>query len=113
MHPAHKWHTDFSVAGLAAKPPSGDVLSASIDFFIGVIHGRVFGLSALDFEDPRAMLELVAGVQFGVVRRAGLPHFPEDFQPALAQASQRAGVTLSSRAQLVVVNSRPRTVPAT
>ena len=36
-------------------------------------------LSVLDFQDPGAVLELVAGVEFRVISRAGLPHFPEDF----------------------------------
>ena len=31
------------------------------------------------------MFELVAGMEFGVVAAAGLPHFPEDLEPALAR----------------------------
>jgi hypothetical protein len=33
------------------------------------------------------MPELVALMQFGIVAGMSLPHFPKDFEPALAQAS--------------------------
>ena len=36
-------------------------------------------LGVLDFQDPGAMLELVASVEFRVIGRVGVPHFPEDF----------------------------------
>ena len=53
------------------------------------------------------MLELVAGVQFAVVGSARLPHLPDDFQPALAQAAQRLGVAFAAFAQGVVIGRRP------
>ena len=40
------------------------------------------------------MGELVFHVQFGVVGGARLPHFPDDFEPALPQAAQGLGVAL-------------------
>jgi hypothetical protein len=46
----------------------------------------------VDWEEPRAMGELVLRVQFGVVARPGLPHFPQDLQPALADAAQGIGL---------------------
>ena len=36
-------------------------------------------LGVLDFQDPGAVLELVASVEFRVIGRVGVPHFPEDF----------------------------------
>ena len=41
-----------------------------------------------DFEDPGAVLEPVAGVEFSRLARAGLPNFPEDFWPTLTKAAQ-------------------------
>ena len=55
------------------------------------------------------MFFLVAGVQVGVVRLVGLDHSPQDFQQALAQAAQSAGMAFAFRAFLAVVNVRPRT----
>ena len=66
------------------------------------------GSGGLEFEDPGAVFELVAGVEFGVVARAGLPHFPEDLQPALAEAAQRTGVAFAALAQRLVIDRRPR-----
>jgi len=56
-----------------------DVLWVSTGFFVRVIDIAVAPLSVLDFQDPGAVLELVASVEFRVIGRAGLPHFPEDF----------------------------------
>ena len=53
------------------------------------------------------MFGLVAGVERFVVGLAGLPHLPEDFEPTLAQAAQRAGVTLAFGAMGLVVGLRP------
>ena len=53
------------------------------------------------------MGELVFGVQIGVVRGAGLDHFPKDFEQALAQAAQGAGVAHAVLAFLLVVGLRP------
>ena len=54
---------------------------------------------------------LVAGVQVGVVRLAGLDHPPKDFQQALAQAAQGARMAFALRSFLSVVNFGPRTNP--
>ena len=50
---------------------------------------------------------LVLGVQSLVIRRARLPHLPEDLQPALTQASQRTGMALAFGAMGPVVGLRP------
>ena len=55
------------------------------------------------------MLELIARVQVRIVRRAGLPHLPNDLQPPLAQSAQRAGVTFSFGPQGGVIRPGPRT----
>ena len=57
------------------------------------------------------MLLLVAGVQIGVVRLAGLDHPPNDFQQALAQTTQSAGMAFAFRAFLAIVNIGPGTNP--
>ena len=59
------------------------------------------------------MLELIATVQVGVIRRVGLPHFPDDLQPALPQGAQGAGVALSFRTQCGVVGRGPRATVTT
>jgi hypothetical protein len=46
---------------------------------------------------------LIESVQGFVVRRAGLPHLPEDFQPALPQAAQGGRVGHFVGAFLLVV----------
>ena len=56
-----------------------DVLWVSTVFFVGVIDMAVAPLGVLDFQDPGAVLELVASVEFRVIGRVGVPHFPEDF----------------------------------
>ena len=61
----------------------------------------------LDLEQPGAVGELVLGVQLGVVAGAGLPHFPKDLQPALAEAAQGAGMGLSAVARGFVIDLRP------
>ena len=40
-------------------------------------------LRALQLEDPGAVFKLIAGMEVGFVALAGLPHFPEDLEPAL------------------------------
>ena len=42
------------------------------------------------------MLDLVTGVEIGDIGLMGLPHFPEDFEPALAEATQGAGVAFAA-----------------
>jgi len=54
------------------------------------------------------MGELVFHVEFGVVGGVGLPHFPDDFQPALAEASQSLGMSFASFPQRVVILRGPR-----
>ena len=38
---------------------------------------------------------LVFEVEFSIVGRVGLPHFPDDFQPSLAEATQGLGMALT------------------
>jgi hypothetical protein len=64
---------------------------------------------ALKLSYPRAVLELIAGVQIGVIQCARPPHLPDDFQPALTQRPQRAGMALDFGAKRRVVSRRPRT----
>lgn len=54
------------------------------------------------------MFGLVAGVKRFVIAGARLPHFPEDFEPALAETAQRAGVALAFGAMGLVVGLCPR-----
>ena len=54
------------------------------------------------------MFELIAGMEVGVVAVAGLPHFPEDLEPALAEAAQGAGMGFAAGAKSLVVDLRPR-----
>lgn len=59
------------------------------------------------------MFELVAGMEFGVVAAAGLPHFPEDLEPALAQGSQRAGMGFAAGTKRLVIERCPwRALPS-
>ena len=55
------------------------------------------------------MLELIAGMEVGVISRMALPHFPENLQPPLAEASQSACVALSALTDLIVVDGGPWT----
>ena len=54
------------------------------------------------------MGELVFGVHIGVVWGAGLDYFPEDFEQALAQAAQGAGVAHAFLPLFLVVGLGPR-----
>ena len=65
-------------------------------------------MSGFDLENPGAVGELVAQVQFAVVGGAGLPHFPNDFEPALAETAQSLGVGFAPLPQHPVIGPRPR-----
>ena len=54
------------------------------------------------------MFELIAGMEFGVVAVVGLPHFPEDLEPALAEAAQGASMGFATGAKGLVIDGRPR-----
>ena len=58
------------------------------------------------------MFELVFGMELGLVNRVGLPHFPEDFEPSLAEASEGAGMTFALAFECRVVGLSPRAVMA-
>ena len=53
------------------------------------------------------MSELIAGMEVRVVALAGEPHFPEDFEPALAQAAQRASMGFAAGAQRLIIDRCP------
>jgi hypothetical protein len=62
-----------------------------------------------EFKNLGTVLLLVTGVEVGIVGLMGLDHFPNDFQQALAETTQGAGMTFAFRAFLPVINFRPRT----
>lgn len=70
-------------------------------------------LGRFELEHPGAVRGLVFGVQGLIVGGARLPHFPKDFQPALTQAAQSAGVRLSLFAVSDVIGLSPGTLGAT
>ena len=60
------------------------------------------------------MLELVALMEIGIVGLVGAEHFPNDFEPALAQTSERTGMAFAFGAFLLVIHGRPGArLPAT
>ena len=61
-------------------------------------------------DDPTPVFHLIALVKLGIVSAPGLPHFPEDFEPALPQAAKRAGVGLAFVAFFLIVRLRPGTL---
>ena len=62
-----------------------DVLWFASLFLEEVIDIGVGSLGIGQFQDPGTVLNLVLLMQVGIVAGAGLPHFPKDFEPALAQ----------------------------
>ncbi len=65
------------------------------------------GSGGSELEDPRTVLSLVASVERLVVAASGLPHFPKDFEPALAETAQSAGMALAFVAVSLVVGLSP------
>src|SRR6202049_4789485 len=59
------------------------------------------------------MFDLVLLMQCCVIRLSGLPHLPQDFQPALAKTPQSTGVALAFVAVGAVINLRPHAILAT
>ena len=58
-------------------------------------------------DDPTAVSDLIALVEFGIVGRMGLPHLPEDLEPALPEAAQGAGMALAGGSFAFVVGVGP------
>ena len=58
------------------------------------------------------MPELVFLMQLRIVLGSGLPHFPKDFQPALARAPQGAGVGFAPFSKALIVGFGPRAIVA-
>ena len=59
------------------------------------------------------MAGLVPHVAFGIVAAVLLPHLPEDFEPADAQAAQGVGVAVAFFAFLLIVRLGPGALGAT
>ena len=53
------------------------------------------------------MLRLISGMKGFVVGRFSLPHLPEDFEPALAETTKRAGMGLALVPMSLVVALGP------
>ena len=53
------------------------------------------------------MFELIAGMEVRVVALAGVPHFPEDLEPALAQAAQSASMGFAAGPQRLIIDRCP------
>jgi hypothetical protein len=81
-------------------------------FFREVVRINSGGLLRLELEHPGAVGDLVFEVELAVVGGVGLPHLPDDFQPALAEAAQRLGVGLATLAQGIVISVGPRALRA-
>ena len=69
------------------------------------------GLGFQQGQHPGTVLFLMAGVQIGVLRLAGLNHLPKDFQQSLAQATQGTRMAFAFRAFLFVIDFGPGTNP--
>jgi hypothetical protein len=82
-------HDGLAVVGIFAPlfliGVTGDVLWLATGILGEVIDIGKGRLSGLEFEHPGPVSELVFLVQLRVVAGAGLPHFPQDFQPALGR----------------------------
>jgi hypothetical protein len=76
-------------------------------FGAGLFSGELRRLG-LELQHPRAVALLVQGMAGFVVAGAALPHLPQDLQPPLAQAAQRAGVALALFPLRQVIRLRPR-----
>ena len=70
------------------------------------------GISFAQAHYPGAVFDLVPSMKGLIVGRSGLPHLPENFQPALAQAAQGAGVALALGAFALVVDFGPGALAA-
>jgi hypothetical protein len=58
-------------------------------------------------KDPRAVLELIAVMELGVVRDSIDPHFVDDFEPAVTEPAQGIGVALVLLAMMLIVSVSP------
>ena len=58
------------------------------------------------------MCELVACMKSFIVEGFGLPHFPDDFEPSMSQATHSLRVALAAFAELLVVDLSPLAPPA-
>jgi hypothetical protein len=64
-------------------------------------------------KDPGTVTELVSMVELGVIRSPIGPEFVNDFEPAVAESPQGAGMTLILLAVVVVVALGPDTTGQT
>jgi hypothetical protein len=91
---------------------------ADTEDFLLVCKGKNDGLFTFLFtffqlKDPRAVLELIAVMELGVVGSSIDPHFVNDFEPAVAEPTQRIGVTAILLAVMLIVSLGPRTAGQT
>ena len=63
----------------------------------------------MELEDPGAVLDLIAVMEFWVVRSSIDPHFMDDFEPAISQLAQGAGMALVLLAMMLIVKLGPDT----
>jgi len=69
-------------------------------------------LDGLQLHHPRPVLQLLARVDRGIVRRLVADHRGDDFESAHSQAAQRAGVTLAFLTMRLVIDACPVTIMA-
>ena len=53
--------------------------------FLWVCKGKIKLLVRLKLKNPGAVFDLIAVMEFGVVRSAIEPHFVDDFEPAVTE----------------------------
>ena len=63
----------------------------------------------LELKDPRAVFELVAVMELGIIRGAIEPHFVDDLEPTVSESAQGASVALVLLAVKLVVSFSPDT----
>ena len=66
-----------------------------------------YDLDGLQLHHPRAVLQLIARMHGRVIGRLVADHGRDDFEPAHAQAAQRAGVALAFFPVGFVIDARP------
>jgi hypothetical protein len=66
-------------------------------------------LGGVKLKNPRTVSELILVVQHSVVRLSVPPHAINDFNPALTQATQGIGMTMTFLAMMAVIDFGPGT----
>ncbi len=81
--------------------------------FAKAFSSKKLGLDGLEAEDPGAMLELVAMMEFGVVGLAIGPHFVDNFEPAVSEAANGVSVRAIFGTVVEIVALGPDTLLST